>query len=436
MIKIFKILFITLFFLSCKTNQKDKETIITTDVDNFWKAYDQIKTTNDSTKQATYLKELFLEKGTPGLKGIMQARRYTVSSYLTAIQKYPKFWESLRANTSKVNSYKEGINKGIQSFKSLYLKAKPAKIFFTIGAFKTGGTTIENKVLIGSEIALGDKTVVTSELKEDFPNLPRYFKTNIPEESIVFGNVHEYVHTQQDTTIGNSLLSKTLIEGVAEFVAEKALNISSPNESIIYGKENDEKIKQAFVKEMFTKYEIRWFWSNTNNQFKVGDLGYYIGYAISKKYYEQAKDKKKAIEEMIELDYLDEDELYDFIDKSKYFDKSIVGYYKESEEKRPRVIGIEEFENNSKNVNSNIKTMTVEFSKEMDGGLVNLRLGPLGEDNLLQVTNNLGWSEDNRKITFEVMLKPNLRQQLLITDIFRSKDGYLLAPYLVDITTE
>lgn len=436
MTKIFKALIITLFFLSCKTNQKDEATIITTDVTNFWEAYDQIKTTNDSIQRVTYLKELFLEKGTPGLKGIMQARRYTVSSYMTAIQKYPKFWESLRTNTSKVNSYKEGINKGIQSFKSLYPKAKSAKIFFTIGAFKTGGTTIENKVLIGSEIALGDKTVDTSELKEDFPNLPRYFKTNIPEESIVFGNVHEYVHTQQDTTIGNSLLSKTLIEGVAEFVAEKALNISSPNESIIYGKENDEKIKQAFVKEMFTKYEIRWFWSNTNNQFKVGDLGYYIGYAISKKYYEQAKDKKKAIEEMIELDYLYKDELYDFINKARYFDKPIAEYYKESEEKRPRVIGIEEFENNSKNVNSNIKTMTVEFSKEMDGGLVNLRLGPLGEDNLLQVTNNLGWSEDNRKITFEVMLEPNLRQQLLITDIFRSKDGYLLAPYLVDITTK
>lgn len=436
MTKIFKTLIITLFFLSCKTNQKDEETIITSDVTNFWEAYDQIKTTNDSLQQVIYLKELFLEKGTSGLKGIMQARRYTAGSYMTAIQKYPKFWESLRANTSKVNSYKEGINKGIQSFKSLYAKAKPAKIFFTMGAFKTGGTTIENKVLIGSEIALGDKTVDTSELKEDFPNLPRYFKTNIPEESIVFGNVHEYVHTQQDTTIGNSLLSKTLIEGVAEFVAEKALNVSSPNESIIYGKENDEKIKQAFVKEMFTKYEIRWFWSNTNNQFKVGDLGYYIGYAISKKYYEQAKNKKKAIEEMIELDYLDKDEVYNFINKTRYFDKPIAEYYIESEEKRPRVIGIEEFENNSKNVNSNIKTMTVEFSKEMDGGLVNLRLGPLGEDNLLQVTNNLGWSEDNRKITFEVMLEPNLRQQLLITDIFRSKDGYLLAPYLVDITTK
>ncbi|CAL2101973.1 conserved protein of unknown function [Tenacibaculum sp. 190130A14a] len=436
MTKILNVFIIVLFSLSCKSTLKKKEAIITTDITNFWTAYDKIKATQDSVLQVQYLKELFLDKGTIGLKDIMKARRYTINSYLKAIHKYPKFWETLRPNTLKIESYKEEINRGVASFKEIYPKAKEAKIFFTMGAFKTGGTTMEDKVLIGTEIALGDKTINVSELKEDFPHLPKYFSTNIPEESIVFSNVHEYVHTQQDTTIANSLLSKVMIEGVAEFVAEKALNIPSPNECTIYGKQHDAKIKEAFVKEMFTKYEVRWFWSNTNNQFKVGDLGYYIGYAICKSYYEQAKDKQQAIEEMITLDYLDEKALHSFINKSNYFKESIENYYEMSEKMRPRVVGISEFENNSINVDASIKTMTIEFSKEMDTGLMNLRLGPLGEENLLQVTNSLGWSEDKKKVTFEVALQSNLQQQLLITDIFRSKEGYLLAPYLVDITTK
>ena len=436
MIKTLKILIIAVLFSSCTSIKEHPNTIISTDVTNFWEAYDKIKKTKDSTQQINYLKELFLNKGTAGLKAIMEARRYTADSYMKAIHKYPKFWETIRPNTLKINGYKEAIHNGIERFKSLYPEARPATIYFTIGALKTGGTTMDDKVLIGSEVALGDLSVNASELKSDFPNLLNHFKLNVPDESIVFGNVHEYVHTQQDTTIANSLLSKTLIEGVGEFVAEKSLNIASPNESIIYGKQHDKKIKDAFVKEMFTKFEIRWFWSNTNNQFKVGDLGYYVGYAICKSYYEKAKDKKLAIKEMIELDYLDEDEVYKFIDASKYFEKPIAVYKKEFEHYRPRVIGISEFENNSAKVDTAIKTMTLEFSKAMDTTMVNLRLGPLGEKNLLEITDIVGWSKDKKKITYKIALQPNLRQQLLITDIFRSKDGYLLAPYLVDITTK
>lgn len=433
--KILKITLITLLFVSCNLDKKQTN-IITTDVTNFWQAFDSVKKTNDSVKQIKYLNELFINKGTPGLEAVMIARRYTVLSYQNAINKYPRFWKTLRPNTLKISDYTENIKQGVFQFKKLYPDAKSAQIYFTIGALRTGGTTIENKVLIGSEIALADNKVNASELENDFPHLLTYFKTNDPKKSLVFGNIHEYVHTQQDTTIANSLLSKTIIEGVAEFVAEKALNISSPNEALIYGKINDKKIKDAFVKELFTEFEIMWFWSNSNNQFKIGDLGYYVGYAICKSYFEQATNKQKAIKEMIELDYLNKDKVYKFVDASKYFDKSLAKYQKEIEIKRPRVVRISEFNNNSKNIDSKIKTMTIEFSKSMNTELLNLRLGPLGEHNLLNVIENLGWSKDGKKITYKIELKPNLRQQLLVSDIFRSKEGYLLAPYLIDITTK
>lgn len=429
-----KVLVVIILFTSC--NLKKKEYVINTDISNFWKAYDKVCSTKDSIEQIKYIEKLFISKGTPGLKGIMKARRYDVVSYQKAIIKYPEFWKTLRSKTLKTSSYIKSIEEGVDELKKIYPSLISAKIYFTIGAFKTGGTTIANKVLIGSEIALADKTVNVSELKKEFPHLLNYFKSNTPEKNIVFSCLHEYIHTQQDTTIANSLLARILIEGVAEFVAEKVLNTISPTESVIYGKKNDSILKDVFVKEMFTKYEGMWFWGNSNNQFKKGDLGYYIGYAICKSYYEKAINKEKAIKEMITLNYLDEKKVYQFIDASKYFEKTIDTYIKEFEIQRPYILGIKEFKNNSENIDSNIKTITVEFSEKMNSNIMNLKLGPLGEHNLLEITELLGWSEDRKKITYKVNLQKNLRQQLLITDVFRSEKGYLLKPYLIDITTK
>ena len=122
--------------------------------------------------------------------------------------------------------------------------------------------------------------------------------------------------------------------------------------------------------------------------------------------------------------------------RAKYFDKTIATYKKEFEIQRPYVLGIKEFKNNSENIDFNIKTITVAFSEKMNPNLMNLRLGPLGEHNLLKITELIGWSEDRKEVTYRIALEKNLRQQLLITDVFRSEKGYLLKPYLIDITTK
>ncbi len=424
---------VALLYSSC--SDSNTQTIVTSDIPLFWKAYDEVVQSKDSLEQIKLMDSLYFKNGSPGLHAINEARRYTAESYVDAINAYPQFWNSVRTKTLDADKYANEINVGIEKLRQIYPELKPANIYFTIGALRTGGTTLSDKVLIGTELALADSTTITSELNEDFPHLSPYFMSNDPNRSIVFTNIHEYVHTQQDTTIANSLMSKTLIEGVAEFVAELALNTVSPTESVVFGKNNDKWIKNAFVKEMFTEFEVMWFWGYANNQFNMGDLGYYVGYAISKSYYDHAEDKKQAIKEMIELDYLDEDVVVSFIDASGYFDKSIVEYKEQFQLNRPKVVGITEFANNSTEVDPSIKTMTIEFSKPMNTEIRNLRLGPLGEENLLSITDLIGWSEDHTKITFQIDLKKKLRQQLLVTDVFRAKDGYLLEPYLIDITT-
>lgn len=424
---------LTLGLLSSCSNV-EQTSIETSDIQLFWETYDRVIQAPDTIEQKSIIQH-YLKNGSPGLAAICEARRYTVESYLDAINRYPKYWNSLRAKTLEVDKYADGIDAGISKFKSLYPEARPARVYFTIGALRTGGTTLSDKVLIGAEIALADSTVHSDELKDDFPHLIGYFRSNDPEKSIVFNSVHEYVHTQQDTTIGNSLLSWVMIEGVAEFLAVQALGMSSPNEAMIYGRKNEAAVKATFIKEMFNTYEGLWFWANANNRFNIGDLGYFVGASICRRYYENTANKQQAIKDMIELDYHNESELESFIDASGYFDKSMSDLKTQFLKNRPKVTGIEEFDNLSTNVDHSITTMTIRFSERMNPNIRNFRLGPLGEDHLIRITDVVGWSDDGKNLTVRIELQSGLRQQLRVTDVFQSAAGYCLEPYLIDITT-
>ncbi len=411
-----------------------QQRIITTDIKNFWQAYDQIKLTTDSAKQINLINELYIQKATPGLKALMQVRNYHAQGFVYAIKNYPKFWESVRNNTLKADDYAKEIDKAVVLLKKLYPELKPASIYFSIGALRTGGTVQGDKVLIGAEISMTDEKTNTEELQKNFPHLPSFFKTR-PIDGLVFTNTHEYVHTQQSTTIGNTLLTQVVIEGVAELLAEKSLKVVSPNPQIAFGKANDAKIKAAFEKEMFSSSFNNWLYNSPNNEFKMRDLGYYVGYAICEKFYNLSKDKKAAIKEMIQLDYNKEEDLIAFVEKSKYFAQPLAVYKEAFEKSRPQVIGIKEFENNSQNVSVNTKTVTLYFSQPMNVNFRGFDYGPTGEKNALTVQKVIGFSEDKKSFSYEVKLEPNRHYQSVATERFRNEAGIPLKAYLINFKT-
>jgi len=431
---IYALLFCLLIFKSA-TAQQQSSNFITADIYNFWKAYDKIISTTDSAQQYAYLNQFFIDKGTSGLKAIMQARNYTEKSYIDAINKYPLFWNSVRTNTLKAPEFADSIAANVLKLKTLYPALKPAKIYFTIGALRTGGTTLDSMILIGSEIAMADAHTVTSEFPSELNGLKINLKSS-PINIIVFTNVHEYVHTQQKTTLGNNLLAQCVLEGVAEFMAEKATEKPSTLPALGYGRANAEHVKNVFALQMFNTSNSFWLYSDAENEFGVRDLGYYVGYAICEKYYNIATDKKQAIKEMIELDYNDEPALERFVDRSGYFAKPVNMLKNEYEENRPVVKDIKPFKNYSTDVDTTNTEITIEFSAVMDTRHRNFELGPLGKSNILKVKSIKGFSSDGKSITFEVELKPNHHYQLVIGDGFRNKDAVQLKPYLIDFSTQ
>jgi hypothetical protein len=431
-----KLLILIAFFMATNAfSQSTASNFITSDIDNFWVAFDKITATKDSAEQYGFIKTLYLDKATVGLKAMMQARQYTAKSYVNAIKKYPLYWASVRANTLKAPILAKQIEAGVKKLKRIYPDLKPAKVYFTIGVFRANGTTMDSMVLIGAELAMADKNTVTSELTKQYSHLLPYFKEN-PIENIVFLNVHEFVHTQQKSTIGHDLLTQSVMEGVAEFLAVKAMGIPSTAPAIDFGKKNEPAVKTAFAKDMLALNFDNWLWNDAENAFKMRDLAYYVGYAIAEKNYNAAKNKSKAIKEMIELDYNNEPVLDKFVDKSGYFPEKMATYRTAFDAQRPTIVGIKEFKNGDTNVDANIKQLTIEFSTKMDKDARGFELGPLGDKNLIKIKKFIGFSEDGKSISLEIELTPNLRQQLELSPRFMSETGIPIKPYLIDITTK
>jgi hypothetical protein len=407
-------IFLHFFFLNCIYPQNATR-IVTTDIDNFWTAYDKIVTTGDKSEQLYHLNKLFIEKGTPGLQAMIKARRYTPEEYVDAINSKREYWASIRPNTLKAGEFAGEIESGVEKLRKIYPALKPADVYFTVGVFRSGGTTSGSSILIGSEIVFADEQIM---------------------DNLVFTNVHEYVHTQQKRNEIENLMGQSVMEGVAEFVTVKALDIPSFAPAINYGKNNESRVKNVFAAQMFNPYFNYWLYSDAKNEFNTRDLGYYVGYAIAEKYYEKAKDKKLAIKEMIELDYDNPAVVAKFVDKSGYFPKSIKTLAKDYEKNRPRVVSIDQFRNENRKVSPKTTRLTIGFSKEMNPNYRNFNFGSLGKENSIRIKNVLGFSADGKSFSVEIeSLQPNRRYQLVIGGGFRDKAGVSLKPYLIDITT-
>lgn len=414
--------------------QEAPPVVVTSDIDRFWQAFDAITATPDSATQYRLLDELFVAPGTPGLHALMERRGYTPEHYVSAIRTAPQFWASVRANTLRADDYAGQIEQVVERLCTLYPALRPAQIYFTVGALMTGGTTLGDRVLIGSEIAMGDSTVLTDELPDGLrQNLRRYFDTN-PVEDVVLLNAHEYVHTQQGP-FGADLLAVALQEGVAEYVSVLAAEQPSAAPAVAFGQANEPRVRDRFATEMFSGRWNDWLYNNTENEFGVRDLGYYVGYAITERYVERAADRTRALARLIELDYQDPLAVEAVVEASRYFDRPVDDLRAEYERLRPTVVEIAEFENGVQDLDPATERLNITFSAPMNPRFRGFDYDPLGESNVLRITRFVGISDDHRTITVDVELRPDHRHQLTLSDQFRDEDGRALVPYTIDIRT-
>lgn len=311
-----KYLFIILIFVVLTSSKLLAQTgdIEVSDLDNFWRAFDACKKVSSKEEKTNIIQTLYIEKGSDGLLDFMRLRNFDAEHLAQTIIRYPGFWESVRPNTYKVMHQRDSLGYYVERFKKIYPDYKEAQVYFTISGIKSGGTTQGSKVLIGTEIAVGNRETDVSEFPDN--RLEKFFATQA-EDNIIPFTIHEYVHTQQKEE-SEFLLGQSIYEGACDFITELSLERTLNHAYLVYGRKNELFLKEKFREEMWDTDFSAWLY-NGSTDVQMGDLGYFMGYAICKSYYNHSDKKKRAVKKIIELSYANKQKAKQFLKKSMYY---------------------------------------------------------------------------------------------------------------------
>lgn len=275
--------------------------INTIDIEHFWQAYDALPNCKTKADSIQSFQVNYIDKASDGFKAFLKVRDFTAEEYYRKTKQGPKFWNSVRANTLKVKSKIADIEQVYADYEKAFPNHKRPKICFAIGCLRTAGTVSGDYLLIGTEMIAADGNTDKSELNN-------WLKSVLTDEFDVVGIIaHEYVHALQKVKFGtiwaginHRVLMQCLQEGAADFLAE-TITGKTINKSVYeYGDAHEAEIWEAFKKDMWGKNSSNWLYQGTKTKNgEPADLGYFVGYKICESYYNTAKNKQKALRDIL-----------------------------------------------------------------------------------------------------------------------------------------
>ncbi len=252
------------------TDPKQAE-FITSDIDLFWKYFDLIESQKNPFNE-------YLDDGSKGLKDFIPYRIESAKHLLKIVKKKKADYESKREGSYKVSSYTDKMSDSYKVLKDMYENAVFPPTYFVIGAFNSGGTSSDNGLIIGVE------------RQDEIKNIPYIV-------------AHELIHFNQNyPNQKNTLLEQSIKEGSADFIGELISGKHINEQAFQYGNENENLLCREFVEIMNgVKYKGWLYGGKGKKEGRPNDLGYWMGYKISKSYYNKSDNKKEAIFDILNI---------------------------------------------------------------------------------------------------------------------------------------
>jgi len=277
------------------TDDPRQANLVTTDITNFWKAYDMVQ--KDPANQLSIYRQYYIDRGSPGLQDYFAMKVGDMRSFVRGHDSKKKFYPAIRNNTLQVEKLKPQMIAGFIKFKELYPAARFSNVTFVIGNWTSGGTASGNGMLIGIDQMSNSNDIPIDEL-----NL--WERNNFqPLENLPHIIAHELIHFNQDG-LGHdtTLLSAALREGMADFFAELISGKTSNERLLTWAKGKEKQVWNDFKKEMWLNRSKNWIANATQETADhPADIGYWVGYIICKAYYENAPDKKQAVWDILNI---------------------------------------------------------------------------------------------------------------------------------------
>ena len=275
-----------------------KVKFVTSDIGNFWQAYDLAAKETDKAKRIAIFQTEYLDKGSPGLKDFLRLRIKSAEVLVGTIDRMPKYYASIRPQTLQVNGMEKRMRAAFKKFKSIYPDAVFPDVYFLIGVANSGGTTGPSGLLIGAEMY--GKTS-----KSPMDELSAWLRAVISTVDNVPAIVaHESCHYNQNYNTAQDqrhLLGKALHEGACDTIGELISGRNINDHLKVYGKTHDAEIWRDFEADMYKPDFSKWIYNAVTAKDRPADLGYYVGYLITRSYYDNAKDKRQAVHDILNI---------------------------------------------------------------------------------------------------------------------------------------
>ena len=266
-------------------------------MNQFWGYFERAK--KDTSRARAILKEFVLE-GPRELRDFYAVRYNSVDNmYGQMINGAPSYYTYLRRqfNTDSLTALKSKTTQWMERFKKLYPQAVFPKVYVVPGILNSGGTATEIGMFVGGDMYGKSDEMPTDGLNDwqkgaimKFSDLPKL-------------TIHELMHFQQnygDTVNSEKVIGGIIGEGVCDFLVELCSGEVLNNENLSYLEEPENRVKilNDLKNDLFTNDFSRWLY-NGDIEDRPYDLGYTVGYLITKSYYQKQPNKQQAIYELL-----------------------------------------------------------------------------------------------------------------------------------------
>ncbi len=264
----------------------------------FWEYLD--RALKDTSKAKLIFKE-YLFEGPRSLRDFYVVRYINLDNmYGQMINGSPEYYLYLKEhfNLDSMEAMRSTTTKWMQNFKSIYQDAVFPKVYVVPGILNSGGTATEMGLFVGGDM-YGKSASMPVKGLSDWQKGAIMRLQDLPGLTL-----HELMHFQQnyqDHEFGDTVLAQIIGEGVCDFLVELSSGIPLQNSNLNYleNEKNRELVLQDLKRELLTEDSSNWLYNGGSIENRPHDLGYTIGYLITKSYYENAKDKKEAIKELL-----------------------------------------------------------------------------------------------------------------------------------------
>jgi len=270
-------------------------------MNQFWSYFERAQKDPENAK--VIFKE-FIFEGPRELRDFYVVRYLNLDNmYAQIINASPDYYEYLKGqfNPDSLTALKSKTSDWMRKFKEVYPKAVFPKVFVVPGILNSGGTATEMGMFVGGDMYGKSDSMPTQGLNDwqkgaimNFAELPKL-------------TIHELMHFQQsyrDTENAETVIGAIIAEGVCDFFVELSSGEELKNENLAYLEDPDNMVKilDDLQEDLLTEDNSRWLYNGESIEDRPHDLGYTLGYLISKSYYENHKDKQQAIYELFNTD--------------------------------------------------------------------------------------------------------------------------------------